>query len=208
MAPLEPLEVPLFPLSTVLFKGGHLPLRIFEPRYMDMISRCMKSQEGFGVLLIRSGSELHKRNAATGEMPEAGPDIFKTGSLAHIEDFNPLSDGTLGIVARGGGKIRVRRTRLQDDGLLIGSVEPLPAEPAATIEARFAPLVDILRELILHPMIQKMALEIDFEDARSVGWRLAELLPIEAEIKQSLLQMQLPKERLVELVRIVNKLKG
>ena len=198
----ETFEIPLFPLGTVLFNGGHLPLRIFEPRYVDMISYCMKSDCGFGVVLIRSGSEVR------GKHGEDGPDVFRTGTEAQIEDFNPLSDGALGIVARGRRKLRVANTRVQGDGLMLGDVEFLPEEPEAVVEERFEPLVDILKELIRHPMIEKMSLEIDFADARSIGWRLAELLPIEAEIKQSLLQMQLPRERLVELVRIVNKLKG
>lgn len=195
-------EMPLFPLGTVLFNGGQLPLRIFEPRYVDMVSHCMKTDSGFGVVLIRAGEEIRTSRDA------AGPDIFHTGTEARIEDFNALSDGALGIVARGDRKLRVRSTRLQANGLLIGSVEFLPPEPAAWVDERFDSLVEILQELIRHPMIEKMDLQFDFEDARSVGWRLAELLPIEAEIKQSLLQMQLPRERLVELVRIVHKLKG
>ena len=195
-------ELPLFPLGTVLFNGGHLPLRIFEPRYVDMISRCMKSGVGFGVVLIRAGSELRRSRT------DAGPEIFRTGTEARIEDFNALSDGTLGVVARGAGKFRVHSTREQPDGLMIGTVEYLPDEPEMAVDARFDTLIEILRELVKHPMIEKMDLAIDFGDARSVGWRLAELLPIEAEIKQSLLQMHLPRERLVELVRIVNKLKG
>ena len=69
-------------------------------------------------------------------------------------------------------------------------------------------LVDILKELMKHPMIEKLELDIDFSDARSVGRRLAELLPIEVEIKQSLLQLQWPRERLSEIIRLVNKLRG
>ena len=135
-------------------------------------------------------------------------EIFRTGTEAVIEDFSTLSDGMLGVVARGQRKLRVRSTRLQDDGLLLGSVEFLPEERPVTVDERFTELVDLLKELVKHPMIEKLSLTIDFDDARSVGWRLAELLPIEAEIKQSLLQMQMPRERLVELVRIVTKLKG
>lgn len=194
--------MPLFPLGTVLFDGGQLPLRIFEPRYVDMISQCMKSDSGFGVVLIRSGAEVRT------DRTDQGPEIFRTGTEARIEDFNALSDGTLGIAARGARKLRVHDTRLQPDGLLVGSIEFLPTEPAVAVDERFESLVEILQELVRHPMIEKMDLEFDFADARSVGWRLAELLPIEPEIKQSLLQMQLPRERLVELVRIVNKLKG
>lgn len=194
--------MPLFPLRTVLFDGGQLPLRIFELRYVDMISRCMKSDSGFGVVLIRSGAEVR------GGGDDDEPDVFRTGTEALIEDFNPLSDGTLGIVARGGRKLRVIETLAQSDGLLIGQIQFLPEEPQIAVDERFDNLVEILKELIRHPMIEKMGLEFDFADARSVGWRLAELLPIEPEIKQSLLQMQLPRERLIELVRIVNKLKG
>ena len=199
--------MPLFPLGTVLFDGGQLPLRIFEPRYIDMISHCMKTDTGFGVVLIRAGSEVRVKGS------NQEPRVFLTGTEARIEDFNPLSDGALGIVARGGRKVAVRETRQQSDGLLVAQVEFLPEEPFVELdeangEGRFDALIEILKELIRHPMIEKMDLEFDFSDARSVGWRLAELLPIEAEIKQSLLQMQLPRERLVELVRIVNKLKG
>ncbi|MEM7217167.1 MAG: LON peptidase substrate-binding domain-containing protein [Pseudomonadota bacterium] len=195
-------EIPLFPLGTVLFSGGQLPLRIFEPRYVDMIGRCAREQSGFGVLLLRTGSEVRKTRE------DAEPDIFRTGTEAIIEDFNTLSDGMLGVVARGRRKLRVRATRQQTDGLLLGSVEFLPEEKPAPVDERFVELVELLRELVKHPMIEKLSLSIDFDDARSVGWRLAELLPIEAEIKQSLLQMQMPRERLVELVRIVGKLKG
>lgn len=201
-AAAERLEMPLFPLGTVLFDGGQLPLRIFEPRYVDMISHCMKADCGFGVMLIRAGAELHTTADTT------GPEIFLTGTEARIIDFNALSDGALGIVARGARKLLVHDTHQQADGLLLGSVEFLPQEPAVAVDERFESLIEILQELRLHPMIEKMDLQFDFTDARSVGWRLSELLPIEAEIKQSLLQMQLPRERLVELQRIVNKLKG
>ena len=162
----------------------------------------MKTATGFGVVLIRSGSEVRASRE------ESGPDIFHTGTEAQIEDFNALAAGGLGIVTRGQRKLRVRSSRLQADGLLIGQVEFLPEEPQAAVDERFDSLVEILQELIKHPMIEKMDLAFDFTDARSVGWRLAELLPIEPEIKQSLLQMQLPRERLVELLRIVEKLKG
>ncbi len=99
-------------------------------------------------------------------------------------------------------------TREQADHLLLGEVEILPAEPESRVPSEHEPLVDILKELVKHPGVQKLGLEIDFADARSVGARLAELLPIEPEIKQSLLQLQLPRERLQELTRLVNKFRG
>jgi len=196
------VEMPLFPLHPVLFPGGRLPLQIFEPRYLDMVARCMRDHAPFGVVLIRQGADARLSRDA------GQPDIFDVGTEARVMDFNQLSGGRLGIVVRGGSKFRIRSVREQSDHLLIGTVEILPDEPAISIGTEYQELVDILRELIKHPLIQKLGLEITFDDARSVGWRLAELLPIEPEIKQSLLKLQWPRERLQELSRLVDKLRG
>ncbi len=197
------MEIPLFPLRVVLFDGGRLPLQIFETRYLDMVSRCMREAIPFGVVLIRGAGSDARLD------PEADlPQIFDVGTEAHIVDFNQLPNGRLGIIVRGGRKFRVVSTREQADHLLLGEVEILPAEPESRVPSEHEPLVDILKELVKHPGVQKLGLEIDFADARSVGARLAELLPIEPEIKQSLLQLQLPRERLQELTRLVNKFRG
>lgn len=198
----ETVEIPLFPLHPVLFPGGCLPLQIFEPRYMDMVVNCMRDSAPFGVVLIRKGADARVGPGA------AQPEIFDVGTDAHVVDFNQLSNGRLGIVVRGGRKFRVRGVREQADHLLLGEVEYLPDEPALAVGEEHGELVEILRELVKHPMIEKLGLEVKFDDARSVGWRLAELLPIEPEIKQSLLKLQWPRERLQELTRLVGKLRG
>lgn len=198
----ETVEIPLFPLHPVLFPGGRLPLQIFEPRYLDMVGRCLRENLRFGVVLIRRGNDA--RQGREDDQPE----IFDVGTEAEIVDFNQLSNGRLGIVVRGGRKFRVRTVREQPDHLLLGTVEILPEEPALAVGAEHQELVEILRELIQHPLVKKLGLEIAFDDARSVGWRLAELLPIEPEIKQSLLKLQWPRERLQELTRLVDKLRG
>jgi len=195
-------EIPLFPLHPVLFPGGRLPLQIFEPRYLDMVVRCMRDGLPFGVVLIRRGADARLSRDAS------QPEIFDVGTEAEIVDFNQLSNGRLGIVVRGARKFRVRSIREAPDHLLIGEVDILPDEPLVPIGGEYEELVDILRELIQHPLIQKLGLEIAFDDARSVGYRLAELLPIEPEIKQSLLKLQWPRERLQELSRLVDKLRG
>jgi Lon protease-like protein len=194
------MEIPLFPLRVVLFDGGRLPLQIFETRYLDMVSRCTRESIPFGVVLIRGAGSDARLDPHANQ-----PAIFEVGTEAHIVDFNQLPNGRLGIIVRGGRKFRVVSTREQADHLLLGTVDFLPAEPESTVPSEHAPLVDILKELVKHPGVQKLGLEIDFADARSVGARLAELLPIEPEIKQSLLQLQLPRERLQELTRLVNK---
>jgi len=199
---VEAEEIPLFPLHPVLFPGGRLPLQIFEPRYLDMVVRCMRDGTRFGVVLIRSGSDARLNRGAR------QPEIFDVGTEAEIVDFNQLSNGRLGVVVRGARKFRVRAVREQPDHLLIGTVEMLPEEPHMPVGEEYQELVDILRELALHPMVQKLGLEMAFDDASSVGWRLAELLPIEPEIKQSLLKLHWPRERLQELARLVAKLRG
>lgn len=196
------VELPLFPLRTVLFPDGVLPLRIFEPRYVDMISRCMREQSGFGVVLIRQGAEARR------DPSDDQPECFDVGTEAQVVDFNQADNGLLGIVARGGRKFRVLGTREQTDHLLIGEVQYLPEEMAGELLPEHEPLVSMLKELAEHPLVQKLDLQLDFEEARSVSLRLAELLPIEPEIKQALLQIRWPKERLTELARIVRKFQG
>ncbi len=194
-------ELPLFPLGTVLFQGGHIQLQIFEPRYLDMISRCMRDDAAFGVVLIREGSDTWRPDTG-------GPNLFDIGTEARIVDFNQLNNGRLGVTVRGQRKFRVRGVTERADHLLVGKVAFLPEEPVAPVGSEHQGLVDLLSELLAHPGVQQLNLDIDLKDARSVGWRLSELLPIDAEIKQSLLQLQLPRERLQELTRLVNKLRG
>ena len=197
------MEIPLFPLQTVLFPGGRLPLRIFEPRYVSMVSRCLKRSEGFGVVLIRSGSDPRLEH-------KEQPDIFNIGTYGEIVDFNKLKDGLLGIIAKGGPKFRILRKFELKDHLLMGEVEFIPDEPFTALDASHQNMVDILRELIKHPMViklkEQMHMEIDFNDASSVGLRLSELLPLEPEAKQTLLQLNLPNERLSELARMVEEI--
>ena len=196
-------EIPLFPLGAVLLCGGKLPLRIFEPRYLDLVGRCLKTDTGFGVVLIRDGRETR------GEGGQGGPpSIFEVGTYAKILDFNPISGGRLGVLCGGGEKFRVHRSWEAADKLMMAEVEFLPAERDAAIGEEFQSLVETLRLLVKHPMIQELSLDVNYEDARSVGWRLAELLPLALETKQSLLQMQAPRERLLELRRLVAKLRG
>lgn len=192
--------IPLFPLNTVLFIDGRLPLRIFEPRYVEMVSRCMRAQSGFGVVLIREGSEARLDSEAV------QPQIFDLGTYAEITDFDALPNGLLGIVGTGRRKFRVRSLSEQSDHLLMGEVEYLPEEPALRLPDEYRPLSELLVKLLDHPAVRHLQVQVDLNDARSVSWRLAELLPVEAEIKQSLLMLGNPRERLAELNRLVERL--
>ena len=178
------LDIPLFPLQTVLFPGGPLPLRIFEPRYVDMISRCMKAGTGFGVVLIREGDE-------TGEAL-----TWELGTLAAIVDWDQLRDGTLGIIVQGGSRFLIRSIRRQDDGLNVGSVNLLELEASVPLPERFRDLARLLEGVFGELGPHYRHVRPDFADAGWVGFRLAELLPIGLEQKQRCLELFDPIARL------------
>lgn len=187
-------EIPLFPLNTILFPGGPLPLRIFETRYVDMVRRCLREESGFGVVLIRQGAEA------------GGPARFESvGTEARIVDFNRLEDGLLGLGCLGLGRIRVVESWRAPDGLNVGRVEDLEPEPRTAVPAEQAHLVGTLRKVL--PGLGEVYAQVarDFEDAAWVGHRLAELLPLDLGAKQALLEMDGPLERLALLAPMIRR---
>jgi len=190
MAAQSPLiEMPLFPLGTVLFPRGQLQLRIFEPRYLDLVRECTRHNTGFGVCLILEGHEVGEPST-----PAA------VGTIAHIQDFDRDEDGLLGIVATGGSRFRVNRSRVRADGLLRGDIELWEAEPEIPVPVEFALLQSILERLIetMAPHWHD-APRSAYEDASWVGYRLAELLPLDATEQQHMLELTDPLLRLAEL---------
>ena len=194
--------LPLFPLSTVLFPGGLLPLQIFETRYTDMVGRCMREGAPFGVVLLVEGREARR------DVDDPSPRFAAIGTRAHIVDFTQLQNGLLGITAQGGSRFKVSSASPQADHLLIGRVETLPEVPKAPVPEEFAGLVDILRQLLAHPEVNRLGIEVDFGDARSVGGRLADLLPLSPSLKQALLELDDPEMLLVELERAVHAMQA
>ncbi len=179
------VQVPLFPLSTVLFPGGPLPLRIFEARYVDMIGRCMKNDEPFGVLLIREGQEA------------AGPaTTYDVGTLARIVDWYQGSDGLLGVTARGERRFRLREARRQPDGLNVGEIELLPEELQLPLPEEYRPMAKILADVLDDLGRLYEDLERRLDDAGWVTNRFVEILPIDLEEKQLCLEQSDPVERL------------
>ncbi len=186
--------IALFPLHTVLFPGGPLPLRIFETRYTDMVRRCMRTQEPFGVVMIQEGDEAGV--VAT---------TATVGCTARIVDFHTLHDGLLGISCVGERKFRVLRVWRADDGLNMGEVAWLPAEPELPVPADCERLASTLRRALEELAEHYENVARKFDDAAWIGARIAELLPIELADKQALLELDDPLERLRSLLTVVKE---
>ena len=186
------MRIPLFPLNTVLFPGGPLPLRIFETRYIDMISDRLQKDAPFGVLLIREGNETG--SAST----------FDVGTLARIIDWYQGSDGLLGVTAVGGQRFRLVSAERQPDGLNIGNVELLPDEVPLPLDERFKGLADILQGVLddLGRLYEPM--ERHYDDAGWVTYRFVEILPLELEQKQYCLEASDPQERLQLVMQLLD----
>lgn len=189
--PLSTVALPLFPLHTVLMPGGMLALRVFEPRYLDLVQRCLRTGEGFGVCLIEEGGE-----AGTPARP-AG-----VGTEARIVDAVRREDGLLGIAVEGERRFRICTRATQSDGLQVAEVLWLPAPPPRRPRPGHALLLDLLRRLLERAGGPHAHAEPGcFDDADWTSLRLAELLPLALDQRQHLLEEADPRARLDALLR-------
>jgi Lon protease-like protein len=189
------MKVPIFPLNSVVLPRGKVPLQLFEPRYIDMLTGCMKNDHGFVITLLREGAETGR--AAS---------FYETGTYVRIIDFQQLDNGLLGITVEGDAKVSITSSWQQGDGLNLGEIEFLPTEAPADIPTVFHELPSVLRALFRHPVIHELGMSVDYEDARDVGWRLTELLPLDKQEKQHLMEMQDPLARLSHLQALLEAL--
>jgi hypothetical protein len=180
-----PGEIPLFPLGTVLFPGGPLPLRIFETRYIDLVRRCMRDGSGFGVVLLREGAEVG--------VPAV---TFDVGTYARIVDFSQQPDGLLGIRATGERRFRILERRRARDGLNLADVEWLAEERSEPLPAEFADLAQAIDAILTQAGEPYASLERRLDDAAWISGRLAEILPVAVVHKQHCLELDDPVERL------------
>ena len=186
-------KIPLFPLNVVLYPDSILPLRIFEIRYIDMISECLRTQKGFGINLIREGNE-------TGQAALC----FDIGTYAEIIDWNKQDDGLLGIVVRGQQRYRVEKYSVRDNNLLEGEIRRIDAEAELSCSSEYEPLQQLLRKAIEH---YELPYGEEIEKITDVSWlgnRLSELLPLERMTKQELLELNDPAERLQMLHELID----
>lgn len=186
-------SVPLFPLNTVLFPEGLLPLRIFETRYLDMISESLRNQSAFGVCLIAKGNEV-------GEPAEC----HEIGTFAHIIDWGKGSDGLLGITIQGGKRFRVLNTRVRNNNLMEGDVEIIDDNDEEELPVEYQVLSDLLRQIADKFRLGYLSDHAKYLDANWVGCRLAELLPFDLDEKQMLLELDDPLQRLQQIQNMLH----
>ena len=197
MSPVEAgagSTLPLFPLHSVLVPGAALGLRVFEPRYLDLVRESGRDGGTFGICLILEGSE-----AGAPATPAAW------GTEAVIEDFDRDTDGLLALRVRGARRFHVRQVRVRDNGLVVAAVDWQADDPVAPLRPEHALLRDVLAGILEQAGSDPYAVpKASMEDAAWIGWRLAELLPLDDHQRLGLLQEPDPHARLQQLLEFVS----
>lgn len=189
--------VPLFPLKTVLFPGGILPLKVFETRYVDMVRECMRQHAPFGVVLIKSGQEVG-----------AAADPEEVGCLAHITDWDMPSLGVMMLRTRGGDRFRILETRVLSDQRLEARIDMIDADanatPVSDIHVTCAKTLKIVIDDVNtkgraeqgEAFVSPFSQPIQLDSASWVANRWCEILPIPLKARQKLLELGDAQSRL------------
>jgi Lon protease-like protein len=194
----KPWTLPLFPLRTVLFPGGLLPLKIFEQRYIEMTKACMRDALPFGVCMITQGDEVAQPGGASLE-------FANVGTLAQITNFDMPQLGILHVQTAGLTRFEVRSHAVDASGLVIGEVTTIADEPRHPLPEAFAPLARMLQVIAAKLGAENFPAASDYGDASWVGYRLAELLPLPLSIKQRMLEVNDANVRLTALNQFLER---
>ncbi len=185
------IELPLFPLKTVLLPGNTLSLKVFETRYLDMIAECMREDSNFGIILIYKGEETR-----------GDTDIHSIGTTAKISDWQDRADGLLGVTALGLERFEIISTRNQDNGLTVGKVKILTEIAEVDIPEQFFYMLELLN----HISAQEGKIPDNNLNFSEMMYRLVYQLPLDTNLKQRLLEIPNCGDRAVilhaELIRL------
>ena len=198
----ETQQIPLFPLRVVMFPRGRLNLQIFERRYIDLVTHCMRTSSGFGICLLKEGEEVIQEGT--------NQTIHRTGTYSNIIDWDQLENGLLGITVEGSAKFSIEDCWQSDSGVLQGNVQFNETDNVGRetipLDDQYTALADLLQNLESHPLVEQKKLIIDYNNLWDLGWRLSELIPIEIEQKQQLLEIDDPWERIQTIEQLVSDL--
>jgi Lon protease-like protein len=187
-------RVPLFPLNTVMFPGGVLPLRIFEPRYLDMVSDCLRNDTPIGVVLIREGQEVGQ-----------AADTYAMGTLSVISYWNRRADGLLGITLRGTQRFRLLSHEIMPNQLVMADVEALPAPQSIQVNSKYQTMANLLRKIIAQLEPPYTTMPAHYDNLEWVSARLCEFLPMPLEYKQQLLECDDTINRIEQLYMMMQR---
>ncbi len=199
-------QIALFPLSQGVFPDGMLSLQIFEPRYLDLIKRCQREQQPFGVVWLRQGREV--------QTPGDVPEFFATGCLAHIRSCTPLQPALLHIVCQGGLRFELLHSKLGPYGVWQGEVNYLAADPDVPVPATHQALADRLGRAIAKAQQQGVQDRLPILTPYALdqcGWlanRYAEALPVDAGTQVRWLAESDPMARLEQVAQALKGLEA
>lgn len=185
-------ELPLFPLNSVMFPGGRLRLKVFEARYLDMAANCLRQALPFGVCLIKQGGEVG---------PAAVPETV--GTYARMVTADMDGPAVMHIEVRGEGRFIVESTHLEANQLLVGLVRDKADEPRLPVPADCRAALTFLHAL--GAKLPESGLADIQDDASWVGFRLAEVLPLKASVRQAMLEMNDAVKRLEILLEFMRR---
>ena len=190
-------SLPIFPLGIVILPGNIQSLQIFEPRYIEMVKECMKTNSGFVIVL--------QKDAMDDQLS-----ISDQGTYVEIIDFNTLPNGLLGITVKGMHRTKIKTMEQRQSWLNIGNVENIqdPEVDDQALLAKYPDLLQILSQLKQHPQIRSMPLEINLDSADSVSYHLAGLIPLAPKDKQKILEAFDAGQRLNFLSQYFDQIAG
>jgi Lon protease-like protein len=200
--PLDTSWIPLFPLGTTLFPGGVIALKIFEARYLDMMKRCLRESSPFGVVSILDNKPLDSDASALAN-------FSNIGTLAKLEEFDPIQPALYMTKSYGTQRFHVLNIKQESDGLWMGQVELIDADPEIPLPKEHEKVAALLHEIITviksEDLLGDDAFKIP-ENLDDCGWvsnRLAELLPLPLAQKNHLLAQSNPRIRLDLISEII-----
>lgn len=196
------VEIPLFPLKVVLFNRSMFELEIFEPRYLQMVRRAVANDSGIGIVFLEQGSEVIEKTAE--------PIEFATiGTLSSIKNHESRSDSRSTIVVEGGAKFRVHSTWVEDDQLIMGLAEILRDDPTLPLRNKDEELSELFERMNQLQIAEgQTSMKIEENNASVLSYRLAEVLPMSMQFRQTLLEIDSPYRRLDRIYRWVQSERG
>ena len=200
-----PETIPLFPLGAVLLPHGRMPLQIFEPRYLDLVSHCLKSDTGFGVVWLAQGRDVSVKKSQK-PSTTVRPKLSQIGTYAKIVDWDALPNGLLGITIEGDKKFRLLSSQQQANKLHVGEIQWIEREPVLSLPEEAVELQGLLSQLLQHPHVARLKVDANVDDVGHLACLLTQLLPIDERVKFDLLAITDPLYRLEQLMTLLDSL--